>query len=121
MFGALDPEKLLVVLALALIVIGPDRLPKLSRQLGSYWRMLGELRGHLEGEVRAALPDLRGALPDRGDLPSIPQNPRASVSAFVADLVREESHDKAADDELAAVSAAWHAASCDVAAEPTMN
>jgi Sec-independent protein translocase protein TatA len=133
MFGALDPEKLLVVLALALIVIGPDRLPKLARQLGSYWRTLGELRGRLEGEMRSALPDLREVLPDRGDLPRIPRNPRAAMTAFVTDLVREEPHQTAAGphqtaagEELAAVSAAWHAASGEVTPaaavhDPTMN
>jgi Sec-independent protein translocase protein TatA len=92
-FGALDPEKLLVVLVLALIVIGPDRLPKLAKQLGSYWRTLSEMRGRLESEVRAALPDLREALPDPADLPRLPKHPRAAVSGFITDLVNEVPHD----------------------------
>lgn len=83
MFGSLDPAKLLVVLVVALIVVGPERLPRLAHQLGKAWRTLTELRERVTEEVRSAIPDL--GLGDL-DLPRIPRNPAGAVSSFVRDL-----------------------------------
>ena len=55
---SLSPAKLLVVLVIALIVLGPDKLPDLARQAGALWHDLRKLRGRLESEVRGAFPDL---------------------------------------------------------------
>ena len=65
--GGLDPAKILVILIIVLIVLGPDRLPTAARQLGGAWRELNRLREKFEEEVRAAVPDL--------DLPKIPTSP----------------------------------------------
>jgi sec-independent protein translocase protein TatB len=88
-FGALDPEKILMILVVALIVIGPQRLPGAARQLGSWWRTLTQFRTKLEQEFRQALPDFKDAFPDL-DLPKIPKSPRSAVSGFVRDLIKEE-------------------------------
>jgi mttA/Hcf106 family len=74
----LDPAKLLVILVLALIVLGPERLPKAARQLGSAWRTLTNLREQVTEEVRRAIPDV--------DIPHIP-GPGA-VSGFLNTLTR---------------------------------
>jgi Sec-independent protein translocase protein TatA len=55
---SLSPAKLLVVLVIALIVLGPEKLPELSRQLGSLWGDLRKWRTRLESEVRSNFPDL---------------------------------------------------------------
>jgi Sec-independent protein translocase protein TatA len=55
---SLDPEKLLIVLVLALILLGPDKLPKLARQLGAGWGRVRALHQRLEEEVRNTVPDL---------------------------------------------------------------
>jgi len=55
---SLSPAKLLVILVIALIVLGPDKLPDLARQAGAVWHDLRKLRTRLEGEVRGAFPDL---------------------------------------------------------------
>ena len=34
----LDPAKLLVIAVVAIILLGPDRLPNLARQVGGAWR-----------------------------------------------------------------------------------
>jgi Sec-independent protein translocase protein TatA len=57
----LSPAKLLVVLVVALFVLGPDKLPRVARQLGSLWRDLRTLRQKLESEVRGTFPDLPSA------------------------------------------------------------
>ncbi|GEM_PF-1293883 len=80
MFGSLDPAKLLVILVVALIVLGPERLPKAARQLGAAWRELTRIREQVADEVRQAMPDL--------DLPRIPKNPTSAISGFLTDLTK---------------------------------
>ena len=76
--GALDPVKILAVLVIALIVLGPEKLPRVARQLGAAWHELTKFRDKVEQEVREAMPDL--------DLPRIPPRPGAAIAGFVADL-----------------------------------
>jgi len=54
----LSPAKLLVVLVVAVIVLGPDKLPKVARQVGSLWGDFRRLRQRLESDVRGNFPDL---------------------------------------------------------------
>src|SRR5580700_7366587 len=54
----ISPAKLLVVLVVALIVLGPDKLPQVARQLGALWGDLRRFRSRLESDVRGAFPDL---------------------------------------------------------------
>lgn len=79
--GGLDPAKILLILVVALVVLGPERLPRAARQLGAAWRELTHLRERIEEEVRAALPDL--------DLPPIPRRPAQAMTSFVAGLFAE--------------------------------
>ncbi|MGA2037526.1 MAG: twin-arginine translocase TatA/TatE family subunit [Acidimicrobiales bacterium] len=55
---SLSPAKLLVVLVIALIVLGPEKLPEVARQLGATWRDVRRWRSWLETEVRSSFPDL---------------------------------------------------------------
>jgi len=77
--GGLDPAKILMILVIALIVLGPERLPTAARQLGGAWRELNRLREKFEEEVRSAVPDL--------DLPRIPTSPSRAVSGYLTGLV----------------------------------
>ena len=54
--GGLDPTKIFLILVIALIVVGPERLPGLARQIGGMWRELNRMREKFEAEVRAAVP-----------------------------------------------------------------
>ena len=40
----LDPGKLLVIGVVAIILLGPDRLPQVARQIGGAWRAFNEFR-----------------------------------------------------------------------------
>ena len=54
----LSPPKLLMILVIALIVLGPDKLPSTARRVGTVWNDVKRWRAHLESEVRGAFPDL---------------------------------------------------------------
>jgi|ERR1019366_694365 Sec-independent protein translocase protein TatA len=54
----LSPPKLLMILVIALIVLGPDKLPSAARRIGAMWHEFTRWRAHLEREVRATFPDL---------------------------------------------------------------
>ena len=54
----LSPAKLLVILVVGVIVLGPDKLPGVARQLGAAWHSFRRFRERLESEVRGSFPDL---------------------------------------------------------------
>jgi sec-independent protein translocase protein TatB len=54
----LSPAKVLVILVVALIVLGPDKLPKMAKQIGSLWGDFRKFRERLESDVRGNFPDL---------------------------------------------------------------
>jgi sec-independent protein translocase protein TatB len=55
---SISPTKLLIVLVVGLIVLGPDKLPRVARQLGAFWGELRKVRDRLEREVRETFPGL---------------------------------------------------------------
>jgi len=78
--GNLDPAKLLVILVVVLVVVGPERLPKVARTLGAFWHEFSRVRQEVVDEVRSALPDT-------GDLPKIPRIPsvRGTLTGLITD------------------------------------
>src|ERR1700688_2079283 len=53
---SLSPAKLLVILVIALIVLGPEKIPQVARQLGAAWHDLRGWRTRIESEVRGTSP-----------------------------------------------------------------
>jgi Tat protein translocase TatB subunit len=51
----IGPEKIIVVLVIALVVLGPERLPQVARQAGRAYREFRRVTSGLEAEVRGAL------------------------------------------------------------------
>jgi sec-independent protein translocase protein TatB len=54
----LDPAKLMIILIVALVVLGPDKLPIVAKQMGAAWGEIRRFRERLETEVRGTFPDL---------------------------------------------------------------
>jgi sec-independent protein translocase protein TatB len=54
----LDPAKLLIIAVVAVILLGPDRLPQVARQIGGVWRSFNDYRHRMESQVRSSMPDL---------------------------------------------------------------
>ena len=79
--GGLDPAKLLVILVLALVLLGPERLPRAARQIGAFWREVTKWRERVEDEVRSAMPDV--------DLPKIPVIPRGGITGYLTSMMSE--------------------------------
>ena len=47
--------KFAVILVVAMIVLGPDKLPSAARQVGKFLRQFQQIRANLESEVRNAM------------------------------------------------------------------
>jgi Sec-independent protein translocase protein TatA len=54
----LDPGKVLIIGVVAILILGPDRLPQVARQIGGTWRSFNSFRQKVEAEVRSNMPDL---------------------------------------------------------------
>lgn len=97
--GGLDPAKILIVLLVVVIVLGPERLPKVARQLGSAWRELTKIRDRLEKEVRDAMPDL--------DLPPIPTLPTSrGIAGYLGNMMMSAGSSTAAAGDVSTTDAA---------------
>jgi TatA/E family protein of Tat protein translocase len=72
----LDPAKLLVIAVVAVILLGPDRLPQVARQLGGAWRSFNEYRHRMENEVRSSMPDL----PSTTEIARLARSPSALLN-----------------------------------------
>jgi TatA/E family protein of Tat protein translocase len=57
----LSPIKILIIVAVILLVMGPNKLPEVAQRLGAGWRALRKLQQRVEAEVREAIPDLPSA------------------------------------------------------------
>jgi Tat protein translocase TatB subunit len=56
---SLGPEKIILILVVALIVFGPQRLPEIARQVGAAVRELRRMQDTVRGELEQVLhPDL---------------------------------------------------------------
>jgi sec-independent protein translocase protein TatB len=97
----LSPLKILIVLVVTLLVVGPDRLPQIARQLGGAWKALRSFSTKVEEEVRSNMPDL----PSTGDLARFARSPVALLDKLAGldekGLTKDRSQDVAdAGDEL---------------------
>lgn len=73
----LDPAKLLVIFVIALVVLGPERLPKVARQLAGVWREFTRIKEQVSEEVRQAIPEV--------DLPRVP-SASGAIAGLLADV-----------------------------------
>ena len=77
---SLSPMKVLIIVAVVVLLLGPDKLPEVAHKMGSTWQSLRRFQQRIESEVRDALPDL----PSTGDIARMARNP-VSVLNQLAD------------------------------------
>ena len=99
----LDPGKLLVIAVVAIILLGPDRLPQVARQVGAAWRSLNEFRHRMESEVRSSMPDL----PPTSEIARLARSPSALLNhlSTMSEDGTEQASTAAADGETETVAA----------------
>ncbi len=106
----LSPEKILLIGVIALMVLGPDRLPKAARGLGKALHQMRTMTGSLQTEVRDAMAEPRQALNDAvGDMglpttmPRIP-SVRSALNQALFEPVEASSRNPFAPGEQASAS-----------------
>jgi TatA/E family protein of Tat protein translocase len=67
----LSPIKIMVIVGVVLLLMGPDKLPEVAQRLGASWRAVKRLQERVEAEVREVIPDL----PSAGDIARIVRSP----------------------------------------------
>jgi TatA/E family protein of Tat protein translocase len=72
----LDPGKLLIIAVVAVVLLGPDKLPQVARQVGAAWRTFLDFRRRMETEVRGTLPDL----PSSAEIARLSRSPTALLN-----------------------------------------
>jgi sec-independent protein translocase protein TatB len=77
---SLNPEKLFIVFIVAMVLLGPDKLPKLARQVGSGWAKVKAFQERMESEVRETMPDL----PSSRDIARMARSPVAYLNSMAA-------------------------------------
>jgi sec-independent protein translocase protein TatA len=83
---SLGPAEILVVLVVALLVFGPNKMPEIGRQLARGVREFRRVQEHLTSELHSVVADLDPTAPNRpgsgGDpVPTLPPKERTDSPA----------------------------------------
>ena len=104
---SLNPEKLFVVLIVAMVLLGPDKLPKLARQVGAGWAKVKAFQQRIESEVRETMPDL----PSSQEIARMARSPVAYLNSMAASggdrLVPDPAAPATPADDVDAANGAW--------------
>ena len=73
---SLSPMKIFIIVAVVVILLGPDKLPDVAHKLGTSWHSLRRFQQRVESEVREALPDL----PSTGDIARMARSPFSALN-----------------------------------------
>ncbi|MGC2174374.1 MAG: twin-arginine translocase TatA/TatE family subunit [Acidimicrobiales bacterium] len=95
---SLSPLKLLVVAAVIMLLLGPDKLPEVAHRLGAGWRALKKLQEKMEAEVREAIPDL----PSASEIARIARSPVSLLNQLADRVDAKEAADSTTTPEAPA-------------------
>ncbi|MHB8264083.1 MAG: twin-arginine translocase TatA/TatE family subunit [Acidimicrobiales bacterium] len=108
------PTKLLIVLVFGLIILGPDKLPRVAKQVGEAWSGFKQFRQRMESEMRDVFPQL----PSTTEIASAVRSPISLLDRLAA--THEQSGDDGgvgSDEVRGAVTAASDGAGTDEAGD----
>jgi sec-independent protein translocase protein TatA len=86
---SLGPAEILVILVVALLVFGPNKMPEIARQVGKGFREFRRVQQHLKSELRDVVAefDSPSSTPtvDQQALPTLPPKEATTDAAEVSD------------------------------------
>ncbi len=88
----IGPQELLLVLIVALIVVGPQRLPELSRTIGKGLREFRKVQDEVKGIAKLDLDEPKTSTPRRKSSPTAPavhRTPRPAPAVAETQAPRE--------------------------------
>ncbi len=97
---SLSPIKILFIVAVVLLLLGPDKLPEVAHKLGSSWRALKRLQERVETEVREVIPDL----PSANEIARMARSPVNILNQLADRVDQKDDAVKASATENAAVA-----------------
>lgn len=77
---SLSPIKILFIVAIVALLLGPDKLPDVARRAGQLWRGVRNLQRRIEDEVRQAVPDL----PSNAEIGHLARHPLGLLDRLAA-------------------------------------
>ncbi len=101
----LTPAKLLIIFVVVVVVLGPNRLPEVARQLGRSWQRIRDLQQRVDQDLRRSVPNL----PSSDQLVRIARSPMTLLN----ELASMPSVDPASADPASADPASADPASVD--------
>jgi len=132
-FGFIGPTEIVIILVIALLVSGPDKLPEIGRQIGSMYRELNRMRSDMQRALdldEYSRYDAPSYGPPQGTTyPSTETHAIESYQGYVAEDLPEENTEPVAD-PITEISgevgdshamAAGHGADTATAAETTLD
>jgi sec-independent protein translocase protein TatA len=72
---SLGPAEILVILVVALLVFGPDKMPEIARQVGKGVREFRRVQQHLRSELRDVVSDFDASSAGTADTDPVPMLP----------------------------------------------
>ncbi len=94
----LSPIKILIIVAVIMLVMGPDKLPEVAQRLGAGWRALKGIQQRVETEVREAIPDL----PSASEIARLARSPVSLLNQLADRVASPEPDDPAVSSAAAA-------------------
>ena len=84
---SLGPAEILVVLVIALLVFGPNKMPDIARQVGKGFREFKRVQQHLSSELRDVVSEFDSpSSTPAAEVDPVPTLPPKDDAAFTADL-----------------------------------
>ena len=87
MFGIGLPE-LMVIMVVAVVVFGPDKLPELARQAGRFVRQMRNLANNAQNQLREELG------PEYADLKLTDLDPRQAIRRHILEAMEDDDDDR---------------------------